>query len=201
MRILAFAPVLFMPLLMAACTADDLPEQERAVAPVLTSDEAFDEFTYARPLEARVTHVALDLDLDFEGKRVEGVATLDVDAAEDASEIVLDSNGLMIGGITDGNGNELDYTIGESDPEKGEPITVQLGELTGPGLQQIVISYASGPDAEALQWLAPEQTGRRRISLCLQPGPGDPQPHVDPHAGQPRHPPDLGSAHHRAKAA
>ncbi len=158
MRIPAFAAILLTPFLMTACTADDLPEEERKVAPVLTSQEAFDEFTFARPQEARVTHVALDLDLDFEGKRVEGVATLDVEAAEDATEIVLDSDGLMIGGITDGNGNELDYTIGESDPEKGEPITVQLGELTGPGLQQIVISYASGPDAEALQWLAPEQT-------------------------------------------
>jgi len=147
-----------LPLLMAACTADDLPQEDRGIAPILTSEEAQDEFTYARPLEARVTHVALDLDLDFEGKRVEGTATLDVDAAEDASEIVLDSNGLVIGGITDGNGNELEYTIGASDGEKGEPITVQLGELTGPALQQVVITYASGPDAEALQWLEPEQT-------------------------------------------
>ncbi|MFB0614136.1 M1 family metallopeptidase [Aurantiacibacter poecillastricola] len=154
MRILALA----FPFLMAACTADDLPQEERRVAPILTSDEAQDEFTYARPLEARVTHVALDLDLDFEGRRVEGTATLDVDASEDATEIVLDSDGLIIGGITDGNGNALDYEIGESDPDKGEPITVQLGEMTGPELQQIVISYASGPDAEALQWLEPEQT-------------------------------------------
>ena len=155
MRIFAFAPLLA---LLAACTADDLPEEQRTVAPILTSDEAQDEFTYARPLEARVTHVALDLDLDFEGKRVEGTATLDVDAADDATEVVLDSDGLVIGGITDGNGNALTYEIGESDPDKGEPITVQLGELTGPELQQIVISYASGPGAEALQWLDPEQT-------------------------------------------
>jgi aminopeptidase N len=147
-----------MSLLVAACTADDLPSDERGVAPVLTSEEAFDEFTYARPTEARVTHVALDLDLDFEGRRVEGVATLDVEAAQGATEIVLDSNGLVIGGITDGNGNALNYTIGESQPEKGEPITVQLGELTGPALQQVVVTYASGPDAEALQWLDPEQT-------------------------------------------
>ncbi|WP_338243355.1 M1 family metallopeptidase [Aurantiacibacter hainanensis] len=158
MRIFASATLVALPFLISACTADDLPEEERGVAPVLTSAEAQDEFTYARPLEARVTHVALDLDLDFEGQRVEGTATLDVEAAEDASEIVLDSDGLIIGGITDGNGNQLDYEIGESDPEKGEPITVQLGELTGPGLQQIVIDYASGPEAEALQWLEPEQT-------------------------------------------
>jgi len=145
-------------LLVTGCTAEDLPSSERVVAPVLTTEQAMDEFTYARPLEARVTHVALDLDLDFEGQRVDGTATLDIQAAEDATEIVLDSDGLIIGGIADGNGNTLAYEIGESDPAKGEPITVQLGELTGPGLQQIVISYASGPEAEALQWLSPEQT-------------------------------------------
>lgn len=158
MRILAPAFLSALPLTLAACTADELPAEERVAAPILTTEEALDEFTYARPTEARVTHVALDLDLDFEGRRVEGTATLDVDAAEGVSEIVLDSDGLIIGGVTDGNGNALDYTIGESDPDKGEPITVTLGELTGPALQQIVISYASGPDAEALQWLDPEQT-------------------------------------------
>lgn len=145
-------------LIVTGCTAEDVPSQERVIAPVLTSEQAVDEFTYAKPLEARVTHVALDLDLDFEGARVEGTATLDVQIAEDAGEIVLDSDGLIIGGIADGNGNALEYTIGESDPDKGEPITVQLGEMTGPELQQIVISYASGPEAEALQWLSPEQT-------------------------------------------
>ncbi len=85
-------------LLVAGCTADELPDQERVIAPVLTSEQAFDEFTYARPQEARVTHVALDLDLDFEARRVEGTATLDVQAAEGATEIVLDSDGLVIGG-------------------------------------------------------------------------------------------------------
>lgn len=148
----------FSALLVASCTADDLSDQERIIAPVLTGAQAFDEFTYARPTEARVTHVALDLDLDFETRRVEGTATLDVQAAAGATEIVLDSDGLVIGGIVDGNGNALEYTVGESVEVKGEPITVQLGERTGPELQQLVISYASGPDAEALQWLDPEQT-------------------------------------------
>ena len=161
-------PVFFRPALaalaalaIAGCTAENLPGAERTIAPILTTEQAFDEFTYARPAEARVTHVALDLDLDFEGKRVEGTATLDVQAAEGVGAIVLDSNGLIIGGITDGNGNALDYEIGESDAgnaEKGEPITVQLGEATGPDLRQIVITYASGPEAAALQWLDPEQT-------------------------------------------
>ena len=154
----------------AGCTQDILPTQERTVAPILTSEEAQDEFTFARPLEARVTHVALDLDLDFEGQRVEGTATLDVQAAEDATEIVLDSDGLVIGGITDGNGNELDFEIGESVDGKGEPITIRLGELSGPDLRQIVVAYASGPDAEALQWLAPEQTAGGQYPFLFSQG-------------------------------
>ncbi|VVT10188.1 M1 family metallopeptidase [Erythrobacter sp. EC-HK427] len=155
------AIVAFAALVITGCTVEGLGESERVVAPILTTEQAFDEFTYARPTEARVTHVALDLALDFEAMKVEGTATLDIQAAEGATEIVLDSNGLVIGGVTDGNGNALDFTIGEADAEnaeKGEPITVQLGELTGPELQQIVITYASGPEAAALQWLDPEQT-------------------------------------------
>lgn len=169
MRFFAF-PAAALALLTAACSSDEILPPERVVAPILTSEEALDEFTYARPTEARVTHVALDLDLDFEGQRVEGIATLDVQAADGVREILLDSDGLMIGGITDGNGNPLDYQIGESDPVKGEPITVQLGERTGPDLQQLVISYASGPDAEALQWLAPEQTAGGEMPFVFSQG-------------------------------
>ena len=62
MRKFAFA----LPLLMAACTADDLPQEDRGIAPILTSEEALDEFTYARPLEARVA-VVEDVWADIEG--------------------------------------------------------------------------------------------------------------------------------------
>ena len=144
---------------LASCTVD-LPDESNAIAPILTSEEAQDEFTYARPLEARVTHVALDLVLDFAAKRVDGRATLDIQSAPDATEIVLDSDGLIVGGVTDGAGNKMAWEIGESDPEKGEPLTIFFTDLEG-GItapEQITITYASGPEAEALQWLSPEQT-------------------------------------------
>src|SRR4051812_26297887 len=66
------------------------------VAPILDAPDAKDTHSYARPHEARVTHVALDLVTDFAAKRIAGSATLDIQAAPNAREIVLDDKGLEI---------------------------------------------------------------------------------------------------------
>jgi aminopeptidase N len=129
-----------------------------AVAPVLTSEQARDEFTFARPREARVTHVSLDLALEFAAKEVVGKAALDLDVAKDAKEVVLDSDGLRVTGVTDAGGQPLEWKLGESVKDKGEPLTVQLPAAPAQGQRKIVIAYKSAPDAKALQWLAPEQT-------------------------------------------
>jgi hypothetical protein len=50
----------------------------------------------ARPLEARVTHVALDLDADFAAKRIGRHGDARRPGAPGAQEIVLDSKGLEI---------------------------------------------------------------------------------------------------------
>ena len=142
---------------LAACTAEELPPEERIVAPILTTEEAFDEFTFARPQEARVTHVALDLALDFAAKTIAGTAALDILAAPEASEIVLDSNGLQVASVTDGDGAPLTFAMGEAVEGKGEPLTIQIG--TGEAkAAKLIITYTSAPDAEALQWLDPAQT-------------------------------------------
>ena len=125
------------------------------VSPILTGSDAVDTMTYAQPQEARVTHVALDLALDFEAKRVGGVADLRVLAEPGEEELVLDSNGLQISRITDGSGRELSYEIGERVEEggKGAPLTIQLD-----GARNVSIQYMAPADAAALQWLTPEQT-------------------------------------------
>src|SRR6476659_5950368 len=94
-------------LILTACRASEPGNEaqprlaEPAVAPILTTPDALDTHSYARPLEARVNHVALDLTVDFEAKRMVGTATLDIDRKADAKEIVLDDNGLEIQGVTD----------------------------------------------------------------------------------------------------
>ncbi|HYN45302.1 MAG TPA: aminopeptidase, partial [Allosphingosinicella sp.] len=99
MRRLILAASLFV----AACAMTNAggPPAARQVAPILTGPEAHDASSFARPEIARVTHVALDLDADFEARRMAGTATLDIVAAPGAEEIILDSRGLEIERITD----------------------------------------------------------------------------------------------------
>lgn len=123
------------------------------VAPVLVTDEARDTHSHARPAEARVTHVSLDLTADFDKKVVAGTATLDLQVAQGAKQVVLDSNNLAVSRVTDAEGRQLPWSIGKAEPIIGAPLIVQLG-----GSTRVVIHYASAPDAPALQWLSPEQT-------------------------------------------
>jgi aminopeptidase N len=136
-----------------------------AAAPILDAPDAVDAHSHARPHEARVTHVALDLKADFAAKRMEGSATLDVQAAPGVDEIVLDDKGLEIGSVTDGAGRKLAYSVGASDPLLGAPLTVRLG-----GARRIRIAYRSGADAPALQWLTPAQTAGKHHPFLFSQG-------------------------------
>lgn len=164
MRVLIAAAALFL----SSCQADRAPAPATAaadVAPILDAPDAVDIHSYAKPLEARVTHLDLDLTVDFATKRIGGTATLDIQAKPGAKEIVLDDKGLEIEAITDEGGQPLPYKVGPSDPNLGAPLTIQMGDK-----RRIVITYKSAPDAGALQWLTPEQTAGKKHPYLLSQG-------------------------------
>jgi len=137
---------------------------QSAVAPILTTPEARDVKSYARPQIARVTHVDLHLVVDFASKTVGGTAAMDVLAAPAADEIVLDTLDLEISRVTDDRGRELTWKLGATDPELGAPLHVALD-----GARRIVVYYSSAPGARALQWLDPSLTdGKRKPYLFSQ---------------------------------
>lgn len=117
-------------------------------------DLPHDVHSYARPAEARVTHVALDLDADFEAHQLAGTAALTIAAAPEAGEIVLDTRDLAIERVTDAAGQPLAFELGEPDPVLGQPLTIALPEAG----DRVVVHYRTSPDAAAVQWLAPAQT-------------------------------------------
>ncbi|MFL6787129.1 MAG: M1 family metallopeptidase [Sphingomicrobium sp.] len=152
-------------LFLLSCQTDTTPIEPTDVAPILDAPDAVDVHSHAKPLEARVTHLALDLDVDFDARRIGGTATLDIDAKPDATEIILDDKGLEISAITDQAGNPLPYKVGAMDENLGAPLTIRIGDK-----RKIIIRYKSAPEAGALQWLTPEQTAGKKHPFLLSQG-------------------------------
>jgi leukotriene-A4 hydrolase len=143
------------PLLSACATTMGARQDPMARLP-------YDTSSHARPDEARVRHVSLDLTADFDRKVFHGKCTLDIVARPGAREIVLDSKGLVIKAIRAG-GRDAAYAIGPLDDERGAPLTVALNNA-----RRIEIDYESGPEASALQWLEPAQTASGKRFLFSQ---------------------------------
>ena len=113
-----------------------------------------DIHSFARPEEVVVRHLRLDLDVDFERKRLTGSATLDFETSAGARELVLDTHGLDVERVTYADGSAATFAIGDSQPHLGSPLTIGLH----PDTKSVTVHYASAPDAAAVQWLSPEQT-------------------------------------------
>jgi aminopeptidase N len=156
-------------LVLASCQAQQAPSSAHEageVAPILDAPDAVDIHSYARPLEARVTHVALDLAVDFAAKRVGGTATLDIQARPDAREIILDDKGLEIEAVADGSGKALRWKVGAGDQDLGAPLSIAIG----PDTKKVVVRYKSAAVADALQWLTPEQTAGKKYPFLFSQG-------------------------------
>lgn len=149
---------------LAALAAPAFAQQARP-APILTTPEAKDVWTHAEPQVARVTHVDLDLDVDFASKTLSGRALLDVLASPEAKQIVLDVDDLEIFEVTTSDRKPLRYTVSARDKELGSALTIDLPA----GTQQIAIRYRTRPGASALQWLSPALTaGKKQPYLFSQ---------------------------------
>src|SRR5688572_2057828 len=128
------------------------PADARAVAPTR------DEHSYAQPDVVAVTHLALDLSLDFVQKTLSGTATLDLDWKNAAATtLVLDSRQLLIDTIEAGDGSTwatVLFEVAPSDPILGSKLTVTLGRQA----PKVRLRYRTVPEASGLQWLTPAMT-------------------------------------------
>ena len=146
---------------MAACTS--MPGWGGAgIEPVIEAPAPVqwvrDVHSHARPEIARVGHVDLDLTADFDRKVLSGKATLDISGREGADQIILDVRNLDIASVTDGVGRALTWRLGANDPILGQALEIDMVPFREGETRKLVISYATRPDAAALQWLSPAQT-------------------------------------------
>lgn len=164
---------------MAALAASACSRDAREGAPPVSSPApprpapARDIHSYADPAQARVTDVALALQANFDAKWLSGTATLTIERAPGATQVVLDTRDLDVSAVTDAAGARLPFAMGTPDRILGSALTVTLPPAgAGPAATaptRIVITYRTSPSAAALQWLSPAQTaGRRQPYLFSQ---------------------------------
>ena len=129
---------------------------------------ASEPHSYAQPDQVVVTHLDLDLKLDFPHKQLEGQATLKLDWKNpQASSLVLDTRDLKIAKIealgADGKTTPLKYALAPRDKQLGEKLTI----ATPTHPIQVRIVYTTSPDASGLQWLTPAQTADKKLPFMF----------------------------------
>jgi aminopeptidase N len=110
--------------------------------------------SFARPDEAAIQHLHLDLKVDFETQKLTGTATLTLRRRAGADQLYLDTNGLDIFSVKASDGTDLKWALGNRHAKLGQPLIIALPAAG----ETVIVSYASRPSAEAVQWLTPEQT-------------------------------------------
>ncbi|MFT4539171.1 MAG: leukotriene-A4 hydrolase [Planctomycetota bacterium] len=101
-----------------------------------------------------MTHLDLDLELDFESEQVRGSVDIHVQRRDREAPLILDTHELSILGVAGLDGSPRVWQLGERVERFGRPLEIMLQ----PADAAVRVHYMSAPGAEALQWLAPEQT-------------------------------------------
>ncbi|MEY2169239.1 MULTISPECIES: M1 family metallopeptidase [unclassified Rhodanobacter] len=129
---------------------------------------ANDPNSYAQPDQVVVTHLDLDLKIDFPHKQLDGVATLRLDWKNPkAPALVLDTSALKIASVeaVDANGKTLalKYALAPADKELGSKLTIEAPRHPA----QVRIRYVTSPGATGLQWLPPAQTADKKAPFMF----------------------------------
>ena len=124
-----------------------------------------DYHSFANPESIIVTHLNLDLTVDFTKKVLQGTAQLDFQRVdENATQLVLDTRDLTIDSVN-AMGKALHFDLAISDSFLGAALTIDLPA----DVNSVQISYQTSPKASGVQWLTPEQTaGKKHPFLFTQ---------------------------------
>ncbi len=117
-----------------------------------------DPHTFARPEEAVVKHLDLDITVDFERKVLSGKATCQIENRKNAQHIILDTRDLIIEKVTLDQNEPAQFSLGDEVKFMGRSLTIHCK----PETKSVTVYYHTSPSASALQWLTKEQTAGKK---------------------------------------
>ena len=122
-----------------------------------------DPHSHARPDEAVVKHIDLDLTVDFDHHILKGWAKLTIDNKTGAHRLILDSRRLTIERVVLDDGKPTTFKLVPDTEFMGDALEIAIQ----PNTKTVTVYYQTAPDAPALQWLAPEQTADKKAPFLF----------------------------------
>lgn len=139
--------------------------KEKKEADITTKPKYIAEaHSYARPNDAVVKHLSLDITADFEKKIITGTASYSIEN-NNASEIILDSKYLEIQKV-EADGKTTTFSLGNFDKQLGQSLKINITPKT----KNITVFYNTTNKTEALQWLNPQQTADKKHPFLFTQG-------------------------------
>lgn len=157
--------LLILPFLFVQCAEEKSNSTDKTMTSKTTQDSRKDVHSYAQPEKAMAKHLNLNLEADFDKKILKGFASFDIENKK-SENIVFDIRNLNIEKVTLGKEETpTTFSIGEEKPFIGQPLDIKITPTT----QQVNIYYSTNPDAQAVDWLNPQQTaGKKHPFLFTQ---------------------------------
>lgn len=145
-------------LLVAACKKETAEDK--------VSVTVKDEHSYAAPDKAVVTHLSLDIKVDFDTETISGCATWTIDNKAKGNEIVFDENALEIEKVTLDDNQPTTFSLSDNVEYHGRAVRVKIK----PDAKKVTIYYKTTKDGVALQWLKPAQTADKKYPFVFSQG-------------------------------
>lgn len=148
---------------MVSCQPKEKPvDKEEEVIEVV---DTTDVHTFAKPDEAVVKHLSLNINVDFDQHIISGIAGYEFIHSDSCDSIIFDVDHLKIKNVLLDDGSKAEYYTGKEDQHLGQPLVIKFK----PETKRVDIEFETPPTAGALQWLNPQQTkGKKHPFLFTQ---------------------------------
>ena len=119
---------MFLPLLACAPSTPLTASPDAQATP--EADATLDPHSAAEPHRVRTTHAAITFAVDFDAQRIQGRVVYDLDRADPAAPLRLDTRDLTINSVSlissEGDPSEVTFRLGDPDPVLGRSLEIDL---------------------------------------------------------------------------